>query len=83
MKKITLDEHHQFPGTVRKGKKSELMVAMDELEVNEGIFISNTEWGLKSSPVTRINGEVRRLKSSKKFSGKTVPGEGWSILRIA
>ena len=82
MKKITAQEHQAFEGVKGRGTKSEFLKAAFELQVGEALFITKEEWGHKASPTARINGEVKRLHSSVKFENKTVPGQGWSILRV-
>lgn len=82
MKKFTPEEVKAFqqlnpPTRGRVGERPEHVVAFENVEVNEGMFISKEEWGTKKSTPTS---SLAYYYPKRKFSYQTVP-TGWLVIR--
>jgi hypothetical protein len=80
MGKITVEQFNEIKGL--RGFRHPVIDLLNEVSVNEGVFLKHEEWDRKTQPVNYIGQTFREPRSSKKFKVRTLKnGEGWVFLR--
>jgi hypothetical protein len=81
MEIISKEEFGKLPS--KRGRTSEIMKCIDQLEVGQALVINKEDWIAKSRPTNLILQNFRNSRSSKKFVTRTLlEDKGWAVLRI-
>jgi len=87
-KRLSVEEASKFDSLRGKGMASAVKRALEELNVDEAIFVAKKDWGLKTPPASLAWAKkTDRKENSNKYSSiftENYNGEtGWVIKRTA
>ena len=87
MEKITKEQFYETSNKKGLGKKNEILLEVDNLEIDEGIKIPTEKWfeyySLGSVPSAVIGQTFRESRTDKKFTTHILKdNSGWLVLRI-